>query len=87
MYNVEVFNCYVVFVLFARRDGEARLWMSACLCEGVRACCVLCEAVISSIPAALQQSDNPGIVNPRSAAAAVSTHDDSTHKRHSTPEP
>lgn len=48
-------------------------------------CCVLYKAVIVSIPTDLQQSDNPGKVNPRNAAAAVSMHDDSTHNRHSIP--
>lgn len=85
IYNVEVFNCYVVVVPFGRRVSEAGLRTCVCLREGVSACCVLCEAVISSIPAALQQSDNPGHVNLRTAAAAVSTHNDSTHNRHSTP--
>ena len=44
-----------------------------CLCVCVRAyeCGALYEAVILSILAALKQSDNPGIVNPRTAAQAV----------------
>lgn len=50
------------------------------LCE----CYVLYKGVIASIPTALQQSDNPGKVNPRTAAAAVSMYGDSTHNRHST---
>lgn len=83
IYNVEVFNCYVVVVPFGRRVSEAGLRTSVCLWEGVSVCCALREAVISSIPAALQQSDNPGHVNLRTAAAAVSTHNDSTHSRHS----
>lgn len=82
--KVEVFNCYVVVVSFGRRVGEAGLRMCV-LCEGVSVCCVLYKAVIVSIPTDLQQSDNPGKVNPRNAAAAVSMHDDSTHNRHSTP--
>lgn len=77
--KVEVFNCYVVVVSFGRRVSEAGLCTCVCLCEGVSVCCVLYEAVISSIPAALRQSDNPSKVNPRTAAAAVSTHNDSTH--------
>lgn len=43
----------------------------------------LYKAVIASIATALQQSDNPGKVNPRIAAAAVWMYDDSTHNRHS----
>lgn len=83
--KVEVSNCYVVVVSFGRMVREARLHMCV-LCEGVSVCCVLHKAVIASIPTALQQSDNPGKVNPRTAAAAVvSMHDDSTHNRHSTP--
>lgn len=82
--KVEVFNCYVVVVSFGRKVREARLHMCV-LCDGVSVCCVLYKAVIASIPTALQQSDNPGKVNPRTAAAAVSMHDDSTHNRHNTP--
>lgn len=82
--KVEVFNCYVVVVSFGRRVGEVGLRMCV-FCGGVSVCCVLYKAVIASIPTALQQSDNPGKVNPRTAAAAVSMHDDSTHNRHSTP--
>lgn len=44
--------------------------MSVCIC--VCECSVLYEAVILSVPAALKQSVNPGIVNPRTAAPAVS---------------
>lgn len=40
----------------------------------------LYEAVIVSILAALKQSDNPGMVNPRPAAQAVSAHTDSTQE-------
>lgn len=49
-------------------------------CAYVCVCGVLYEAVILSILAALKQSDNPGVVNPRTAAAAVSTHTDSTQE-------
>lgn len=41
-----------------------------CVC--VRECDALYEAVILSILAALKQSDNPGIVNPWTAAQALS---------------
>lgn len=47
-----------------------------CACE----CGALYEAVILSILAALKQSDNPGVVNPRTAAQAVSAHTDSTQE-------
>ncbi len=43
-------------------------------------CGALYEAVISSVLAALKQSDNPCIVNPRTAAQAVSAHTDSTQQ-------
>lgn len=48
----------------------------ACICV----CGALYEAVIVSVLAALKQSDNPGTVNPRTAAQAVSAHPDSTQE-------
>lgn len=50
------------------------VFVCICACE----CGALYEAVILSILAALKQSDNPGIVNPRTAAQAVSANTDST---------
>lgn len=53
----------------ARKVG---LSVCAFVCICVRECVALYEAVILSILAAQKQSDNPGVVNPRTAAQAVS---------------
>lgn len=91
--KVEVFNCFVVSASFCTcPKTEARLNMTmgylsparrvglsvlfACICV----CGALYEAVIVSVLAALKQSDNPGAVNPRTAAQAVSAHPDSTQE-------
>lgn len=81
--KVEVFNCFVVSASFctfpesglSQFSKESRIkcvCVFVCMC--VRECGALYEAVILSILAALKQSDNPDVVNPRTAAQAVSAH-------------
>lgn len=92
--KVEVFKllCSVGFLLYMSYNRGAyendsglsefskESWIK-CACLHVCVCGALYEAVIVSFLAALKQSDNPGVVNPRTAAQAVSTHPDSTQER------
>lgn len=62
-------------------SSARRVGLSVCVCVYtvcVCACDALYEAVILSILVALKQSDNPSVVNPRTAAQAASVHSDST---------
>lgn len=95
--KLEGFNCFVVSASFCtgniieeRIPWVGVIWVEqeeldyVCLfvCRCACKCGALYEAVILSILAALKQSDNPGVVNPRTVS--VSTHWQHTGTHYST---